>query len=89
METKSKKILLSGVKPTGRVHIGNYFGAMKQFVELHIDFDCHVFIADYHAMTTVQNGKELSAEILNVALDYLAIGLDPNKVCLFKQSDVP
>ncbi|MFA6552203.1 MAG: tryptophan--tRNA ligase [Candidatus Paceibacterota bacterium] len=89
METKSKKILLSGVKPTGQVHIGNYFGMMKQCVEMQNDFDCHIFIADYHAMTTVQNGKELSAGILNVALDYLAIGIDPNKVCLFKQSDVP
>jgi tryptophanyl-tRNA synthetase len=85
----SKKILLSGVKPTGRVHIGNYFGAMKQFVEMQNDFESYVFIADYHAMTTVQNKEELSQGIIDIALDYLAIGLDPKKVVLFKQSDVP
>jgi tryptophanyl-tRNA synthetase len=89
MKTTSKKILLSGVKPTGTVHIGNYFGAMKQFVEMQDEYDCRIFIADYHAMTTVQNRGELSAGILNVALDYLAIGLDPKKIILFKQSDVP
>ena len=87
--SNSKKILLSGVKPTGRVHIGNYFGAMKQFVELQNEYESYVFIADYHAVTTVQNKEELSKGIIDVALDYLAIGLDPKKVVLFKQSDVP
>lgn len=85
----NQKILLSGVKPTGLVHIGNYFGAMKQFVEMQNDFESYVFIADYHAMTTVQNKEELAQGIIDVALDYLAIGLDPKKVVLFKQSDVP
>jgi tryptophanyl-tRNA synthetase len=84
----SKKILLSGVKPTGRPHIANYFGAMKQFVDLQNDHDSYVFFADYHALTTLQNGKELSENIVDMALDYLAIGLDPKKVTLFKQSDV-
>jgi len=87
--TSTKKILVSGVKPTGRPHIGNYFGAMKQFVDLQNEYDARVFIADYHAMTTVQNAKELSRNTLDVAIDYLALGLDPNKVILFKQSDVP
>ncbi len=85
----SKKVLLSGVKPTGRVHIGNYFGAMKQFLDLQNEFESYIFIADYHALTTVQDQKKLSEDIINVALDYLAIGLDPKKVVLFKQSDVP
>ena len=85
----NKKVLLSGVKPTGRVHLGNYFGAMKQFLDLQDKFESYIFIADYHAMTTVQNREELSQGIIDVALDYLAIGLDPKKVCLFKQSDVP
>ncbi len=89
MVEKNKKILLSGVKPTGRPHIGNYFGAMRQFVELQDKFDSYIFIADYHALTTLQNAKELSENIVDVALDYLAIGLDPSKVTLFKQSDVP
>jgi len=84
-----KKILLSGVKPTGRPHIGNYFGAMKQFVDLQHDYDCYFFIADLHALTSVQNREEMSQAIYDVALDYLAIGLDPAKVTIFKQSDVP
>ncbi len=84
-----KKRLLSGVQPSGTIHIGNYFGAIKQFVDLQNEYDSVVFIADLHAMTTIQNKKELSDNILNIALDYLACGLDPKKVCLFKQSDVP
>ncbi len=86
---QTKKILLSGVQPSGRAHIGNYFGAMKQFVDLQNEFESYIFIADLHALTTVQNAKKLSENTLNVALDYLAIGLDPKKVTLFKQSDVP
>ena len=86
-----KKILLSGVKPTGRPHIGNYFGAMKQFVDLQNsgDYDCHLFIADYHALNLIQNKDEMKQLIKDLALDYLAIGLDPKKSVLFKQSDVP
>jgi tryptophanyl-tRNA synthetase len=87
--TSTKKILVSGVKPTGRLHIGNYFGAMKQFVDLQNEYDARVFIADYHALTTVQNAEELSRNTLDVAIDYLALGLDPKKVMLFKQSDIP
>jgi len=84
-----KKRLLSGIQPSGTVHIGNYFGAIKQFVDLQDVYDSTVFIADLHSITTIQNKKELSENIINVALDYLACGLDPLKVCLFKQSDVP
>lgn len=83
------KILLSGVKPTGKPHVGNYLGAMKQFVDLQADYESYVFIADLHALTSVQTAKEMNANILDVALDYLAIGLDPKKVHLYKQSDVP
>lgn len=84
-----KKVLVSGVKPTGRPHIGNYFGAMKQFVELGNLYESHVFIADLHAITSLQNGKELSQNSFEVFLDYLAIGLDPRKIAIYKQSDVP
>lgn len=84
-----KKVLLSGVKPTGRPHIGNYFGAMKQFVEMQNDYEAHIFIADLHALTTVQKREELEANTLGVLLDYMAIGLDPKNVTLYKQSDVP
>ena len=84
----NKKILLSGVKPTGRPHIGNYFGAMKQFVELQNSYQCYIFIADLHAVTTVQNREELAGNTLGVFLDYLAIGLNPERVVMYKQSDV-
>lgn len=84
-----QKILLSGVKPTGRPHIGNYFGAMKQFVDLQDSYKNYIFIADYHALTGLQNKKEMERNIVGVLLDYMAIGLDPKKVTIFKQSDVP
>jgi tryptophanyl-tRNA synthetase len=84
----SKKVLLSGVKPTGLCHIGNYFGAMKQFVSLSEDYESYIFIADYHALNLIQNKEEMQKAILDVLLDYLAIGLDPKKVTIFKQSDI-
>jgi len=88
----TKKTLLSAVKPTGEAHIGNYFGAMKQFVDLQNEYDGYVFIADYHALTTShpqRHPDEVRASIRHIALGYLAIGLDPKKVVFFKQSDVP
>ncbi len=84
----AKKIALSGVKPTGAPHIGNYFGAMKQFVELQDEYDFYAFIADYHALNFIQNAEEMKENIIGVLLDYLAIGLDPKKVTIFKQSDI-
>jgi tryptophanyl-tRNA synthetase len=86
---EKKKILVSGVKPTGRPHIGNYFGAMKQFVDMQEEFDARIFVANLHALTTVQNKEELEKNSREVVLDYLGIGLDPNKVTLYYQSDVP
>lgn len=84
----SKKVLLSGVKPTGRPHLGNYFGAMKQFVDLSAEYESYVFIADYHALNFIQNKEEMKENIIGVLLDYLAVGLDPKNVTLFKQSDI-
>ena len=84
----SKKVLLSGVKPTGRLHLANYFGAMKQFVDLANEYESYIFIADYHALNFIQNKEKMRQNILDVLLDYLAIGLDPKKVTLFKQSDI-
>ncbi len=89
MAENAKKILLSGVKPTGRPHIGNYFGAMRQFVELSNQYQVYAMIADYHALIDVRDAKTLQQDTLDLAIDYLAIGLDPEKVVLFKQSDVP
>jgi tryptophanyl-tRNA synthetase len=88
MNTTQKKILLSGTQATGKPHVGNYFGAMKQFVDLQEEYRSHIMIADYHSLNTIQNAAELSQNILGVAMDYLAIGLDPEKVVIFKQSDV-
>ncbi len=86
----TKKILLSGVKPTGRPHIGNYFGAMKQFVDMLNtgEYQCYIMIADYHGLNFIQNKAEMQSNIIDLALDYIAIGLDPKKCVLFKQSDV-
>ena len=84
----TKKTLLSGVKPTGRPHIGNYFGALRQFVSMQDEFNAIYMIADYHALNFVQNKEEMSQNILDVAIDYLALGLDPQKSIIFKQSDV-
>lgn len=84
-----KKRLLSGIQPSGTIHIGNYFGAIRQFVDLQDSYDSFVFIADFHALTTVKDSKTLSENTINMAIDYLACGLDPKKVCLFKQSDIP
>ena len=83
-----KKILLSVVKPTGIAHIGNYFGAMKQWIDLQLEHDCYFMIADYHGLNFIQNKDEMSRNILDLTLDYLAIGLDSNKSVIFKQSDV-
>jgi tryptophanyl-tRNA synthetase len=84
-----KKILLSGIKPTGRPHIGNYFGALRQWVTFQEEYNSFIFIPDYHALTTVQDESLMRSFSLDLAIDLLAIGLDPNKVTLFKQSDVP
>jgi tryptophanyl-tRNA synthetase len=87
----SNKILLSGVKPTGRPHIGNYFGAMKQFVDAQTvgQYDCLFMVADYHGLNLIQNKEEMKRLTRDLVLDYLAIGLDPAKSTIFKQSDVP
>jgi tryptophanyl-tRNA synthetase len=83
--------VLSGTKPTGEnLHLGNYFGALRQFVQLQEEHDTALyFIADYHSMTTVRNGAERRHNTQEVALDYLASGLDPERAILFRQSDLP
>ncbi len=86
-----KKRLLSGVKPTGKPHLGNYFGAMKQFADLLNtgDHEAFVFVADYHGLNFIQNATEMRELTIELVKDYVAIGLDPKKAVLFKQSDVP
>ncbi len=83
------KRLVSGVKPTGEVHLGNYVGAMRRFVGYQAQYDSRIFLADYHALTTVRDAAALRRQTLELAAAYLAIGLDPKKTVLFRQSDVP
>ncbi len=99
-----RKRILSGVQPSGKLHLGNYFGAIRQHIALQDEATCFYFIADYHALTTIREAAERRAEeqkvpadfpatlrenTRDVALDYLALGLDPNKAVFFRQSDVP
>ena len=84
----SKKTLLSGIQPSGQLHIGNYFGAIKQFIDMQDSHNAIYMIVDYHALNTIQDKKVMSENILNLAIDYLALGLDPKKSIIFKQSDV-
>src|SRR5438093_3174659 len=83
------KRILSGVQTTGKLHLGNYFGAVKQHIALQDEAETFYFIADFHALTTIQDPKTLSENTRDVALDYLALGLDPDKATFFRQSDVP
>jgi tryptophanyl-tRNA synthetase len=85
-----KKRLLSGITPSGsgNLHIGNYFGALKQWVDLQDSHESYIMIADLHALTVIQDKEQLKSNIMNVALDYLGAGLDPRKVTLFQQSTV-
>jgi tryptophanyl-tRNA synthetase len=80
--------VLSGIQPSGKLHIGNYFGAMRQHLELQAEHDCFYFIADYHALTSNPSPKEIAENTLNVAMDYLALGLDIEKTVFWCQSDV-
>ena len=81
--------ILSGVQPSGKLHLGNYFGAIRQFVELQHQGEGFYFIADLHALTSIQDRQLLPELALDVALDFLALGLDPARAVLFAQHDVP
>lgn len=87
--TKDKKRILSGVQPSGKLHLGNYFGAVQQHIALQTEGQCFYFIADYHALTTLHNPQQLRENTFDVAVTYLALGLDPDKAVFFRQSDVP
>lgn len=88
-ESMEKKRILSGIKPTGRPHLGNYFGMMRPAIDWQDRGEAFYFIADYHALTTVRDPNALREYSKGVALDFLACGLDPAKAVLFRQSDVP
>src|SRR5260370_28680206 len=81
--------VLSGIQPTGRFHWGNYFGASRQHIALQNNDQAFYFVADLHALTTIRNAEQLRQLNIDAAIDYLALGLDPQQATLFLQSDVP
>src|SRR5438552_1548292 len=83
------KVSLTGIKPSGTPHIGNYLGAIIPALELVRDFDAYYFIADEHALTTVHDAKEMHELSYEVAATWLALGLDPDNVVMYRQSDIP
>jgi tryptophanyl-tRNA synthetase len=85
----SKEIVLSGIRPTGFLHLGNYFGALRNYVRMQEDYNCYFFVANWHSLTTHPNTKELQQSVHRVIAENIACGLDPNKVALYVQSDVP
>lgn len=84
-----KEIVLSGIRPTGNLHLGNYFGAMKNFVRMQDEYNCYFFIADWHSLTTHPKPGNIVESTYTILAEYLACGLDPEKVTIYLQSDVP
>jgi len=89
MNVKKNLRILSGIQPSGKLHLGNYFGMMKPALELQRQGDAFIFIADYHALTTVSEPEAMRRNTRDVALDFLACGLDTKRTVFFRQSDVP
>jgi len=83
------EIVVSGIRPTGNLHLGNYFGALKNFINMQNEHHCYFFIADYHSLTTHPTPQDLHGNVKQVLVEYLAAGLDPEKATLYIQSDVP
>lgn len=81
--------VVSGIRSTGNLHLGNYFGALRNFIRMQNENNCYFFIADIHSLTTHPNPKELHSNVRNVLVDYLAAGIDPEKSVIYVQSDVP
>jgi tryptophanyl-tRNA synthetase len=85
----SKEIVVSGIRSTGHLHLGNYFGAIQNYVRMQDEAQCYFFVADYHSLTTHPDPKDLKANVYRVVAENIASGLDPQKVALYVQSDVP
>lgn len=88
-ERKTRKTVVSGIRPTGNLHLGNYFGAVRSFVKMQHDYNCYFFIADIHSLTTHPTPSNLQAGVKQVLAEYLACGIDPQVATIFIQSDVP
>lgn len=85
----SKETVVSGIRPTGNLHLGNYFGALRNFIRLQDECNCYFFIADYHSLTTHPTPENLGGNVRQILVEYLAAGLDPEKATLYVQSDLP
>ncbi len=83
-----KKIVMSGIRPTGFLHLGNYFGAIKNFVQMQEEYECFFMVADWHSLTTHPDTKELKSSVMRVVAEHIACGLNPDKVALYCQSQV-
>jgi tryptophanyl-tRNA synthetase len=84
-----KEVVVSGIRPTGYLHLGNYFGAMRNYVRMQDQFNCYFFVANWHSLTTHPDTRELKKSVHRVIAENIACGLDPEKVALYVQSDVP
>ena len=84
-----KKIVVSGIRPTGNLHLGNYFGALRNFIRMQDEYNCYFFIADYHSLTTHPHPEHLRQNVKDILATYIACGIDPEKVAIYAQSDVP
>ena len=89
MENNKKEIVVSGIRSTGNLHLGNYYGALRKFISIQDTHDCNFFIADLHALTTSTDPDALHESVKNVLAEYLAAGIDPEKATIFVQSDIP
>ena len=85
----SEKKVLSGIQPSGSLHLGNYFGAIRQFINLQEEHEGYYFLADLHALTTVQDPERLRGLVADLATAFLAFGLDPERSVIYRQSDLP
>ena len=85
----NKEVVVSGIRSTGYLHLGNYFGAIHNYVKMQEDYNCYFFVADYHSLTTHPDPKDLKANVFRVVAENIASGLDPDKVALYAQSDIP
>jgi tryptophanyl-tRNA synthetase len=85
----NKEIVVSGIRPTGTLHLGNYFGAVRNFLKMQHEYNCYFFIADYHSLTTHPNPADLHNNVKQVLAEYLACGMDPDACALYIQSDLP
>ncbi|MCM1369638.1 MAG: tryptophan--tRNA ligase [Candidatus Amulumruptor caecigallinarius] len=89
MKETGRKTVLSGIRATGNLHLGNYYGALSKFVRMQDDYDCRYFVADLHALTTHPDPKMLHENVKDILAEYLAAGLDPEKNIIYVQSDIP